>query len=97
VVHKNCVSEDYLKLKKGPFFIKILAEFNEVVGDHIIGGPLPPTLLTYDHYITSDNVVTLSLLSHLPSFITLNITTQQPSLGPQGVSPRIIASLEHPG
>jgi hypothetical protein len=27
VVHKNWVSEDYLKLKKGPFFIKILAEF----------------------------------------------------------------------
>jgi hypothetical protein len=43
VVHKNWVSEDYLKLKKGPFFIKILAEFNEVVGTTSWGVPsLPP-------------------------------------------------------
>jgi hypothetical protein len=36
------VSEDYLKLKKGPFLIKILAEFNELMRDHLIGGLLIP-------------------------------------------------------
>ena len=36
VVHKNWVSEDYFKLKKGPFLV-------EVVGDHLIGNPPLPT------------------------------------------------------